>query len=367
MNHNVLARGGRSRIPLTIVGGPEGAGKTTLLRHLLTNNDGRRLAVLLDHPSSLGLHGSSIAKRFANSLELHNGSACLGLDGDIGPALQTMHATIDQASLPEHVVVEANSTASLVRMSGYAFLPGVRPGGMVSVLSAPAVAELREAGAEPDVSLAAQLQQAELLVLNQIEAVKPPLRPGVRRWVQQRTSRARVIEAEQCCIPAAMILGASLDRAPIHALHAEWSPSFSIETEAHHRQVRQPRHPHDYRAWLLTTRSTVDAAAFRTWATNLPDSIVRGDGVLRITGERSHRFQFHRCGSRWSLSRGEPWESTDEPVSWISLVGFAVASGSDARTLDRLEGVEPITLREPRHFRPPLRSTKDTRSIEELS
>src|SRR5579885_1659740 len=134
MNRNVLARGARSRIPLTIVGGPEGAGKTTLLRHLLTNNDGRRIAVLLEDPSSLALTSSSIARTLAHGVELPNGSACYGLDGDIGPALQTMHAAQDPSSLPEHVVVEAKATASLVRMSGYAFLPGFRPGGMISVL-----------------------------------------------------------------------------------------------------------------------------------------------------------------------------------------------------------------------------------------
>src|SRR5689334_22443280 len=102
MNRNVLARGGQSRIPLTIVGGPEGAGKTTLLRHLLANNDGRRLAVLLDHPAALALSGSLIAKTFVNAVELHNGSACFGLDGDIGPALQTMHTSTSGTSLPEH-------------------------------------------------------------------------------------------------------------------------------------------------------------------------------------------------------------------------------------------------------------------------
>src|SRR5690348_1812379 len=116
MNRFVLARNGGSRIPLTVVGGPDGAGKTTLLRHLLSNNDSRRIAVLLDHPSSLGLNGSSISKTLDNAIELQNGSACLGLDGDIGAALLTLHAT-RAGALPEQVVVEANSAASLVRMS----------------------------------------------------------------------------------------------------------------------------------------------------------------------------------------------------------------------------------------------------------
>jgi len=367
MNRFVLARNGGSRIPLTIVGGPDGAGKTTLLRHLLANNDSRRIAVLLDHPSSLGLESSSISKTHANSVELRNGSACLGLDGDIGTALLTLHTAHDGA-LPEQVVVEANSAASLVRMSGYAFLPGFRPGGMVCVLSALDVANMRDAGVEPDITLASQLDQAEILILNQVDAVKTTERTPVRWWVQQRTTRARLIEAEQCCVPAAMILGTSGDRAPVHAVHGEWTPNFSIETEPHHHQVRQPRHADDYRAWLLTTRSTIDASAFRNWAGTLPDSIVRADGVLRITGEPSHRFRFHRCGLRWSLSRDEPWRGSEsEPMSWVSLVGFAVSSASERSSQERVEGSAQLQLHESRHFRPPLRRAKGVRSIEELS
>src|SRR5256885_6305239 len=332
MNRFVLARGGQQRIPLTLVGGPEGAGKTTLLRHLLTCSDGRRIAVATDHPASLSLNASVIAKTRGHSLELQNGSACLALDGDVGTALLTLHSS-HTTPLPEHVVVEATSSASLVRMSGYSFLPGFRPGGLVTVLDATEIARLRDDTAEPDSALECQLQQAELLILNHIDQVKPLARPAVRRWLLQRSARARLIESEEGCVPAAMILGASIQHAPVHAIHGEWSPGFSIESESRRNRIVQPRHNDDYRAWLLTTQSTIDARSFRSWVGGLPDSILRGDGVLRLTGERSHRFQFHRCGLRWSLSRDEPWGDTEgDPLSWIALVGLASSSAGNGKT-----------------------------------
>jgi G3E family GTPase len=323
MNRFVLARDAGQRIPLTVVGGPQGAGKTTLLRRLLTHSDGRRIAVVLDHPPSLALEPLLIARSDGNSLVLHNGSACWGLDGDIGTALSTMHAR-SGTPMPDHVVVEAAASASPVRMSGYMYLPGFRPGGVVGVVSAAQVAELKEQRLEADSALDVQLQHAELLVLNQVDRVEASMRAAVHRWLQQRAVRARLIESERCHIPAAMLLGANARHAPLHAIRGVWSPSYAVDGTPRRSQISQPRHVDDYRAWVLTTREAVDTVSFRHWVDLLPDSILRGEGELRIRGEPGHRFRFHHCGGRWSLSRGEPWGLTKgEPVSWVSLVGLA--------------------------------------------
>jgi len=364
VNRSIFASGGLQRIPLTIVGGPKGSGKTTLLRQFLTCAHGRRIAVVLDHPSALGLSASLIARTLDNSIELHNGSACLALDGDIGAALSTLHL-LRGSTLPDHVVVEAPDSASPVRMSGYQFLPGFRAGGMVVVVSAPEMAELREVGAEPDNTLAAQLLHAELLVMNHVDQVKAAVRPALRRWVLQRTSRARLIESERCCIPVAMILGTSLDHTPDHAVHGEWSSTYSVDADVRRNGSVQPRHEQDYRAWLLTTRSTIDAGSFRFWVSHLPDTVLRGDGVLRITGERSHRFRFERYGLRWSLARGEPWGNHEtEPFSWISLVGFGSSqapNAAEARESALLTAEAPDSLRRSR------RALKPPRSLGELT
>lgn len=364
MNRFVLARGSGQRIPLTIVGGPRGAGKTTLLRRLLTHNDGRHIAVVLDHPSALALDDSLVARRDGNSQILHNGSACLSVDGEIGTALSTLHARHGVA-LPDHVVIEASASASPLRTAGYAYLPGFRPGGSVVVVSVPDILRAKDENLEFDPTLDAQLQHAELLILNQVDRVSPPARQVARRWLLQRTARARLIDSERCSLPAAMILGTSLDHAPVHAIHGEWTPTFAVDSESRRGRIVQPRHEEDYRAWLLTTHETVDASAFRGWVSALPDSILRGDGVLRIRGEPSHRFQFHRSGLRWTLTRDEPWGTgPSEPLSWVSLVGFASGSAADE---------EPETLTTTadasasRHFQPPLRRQKTSRSSGDVS
>ena len=57
------------KIPVTVVTGFLGAGKTTLVRHLLQNNQGCRIAVLVNEFGDVGIDGNyyeivrSVSKR----------------------------------------------------------------------------------------------------------------------------------------------------------------------------------------------------------------------------------------------------------------------------------------------------------------
>jgi cobalamin biosynthesis protein CobW len=45
------------KIPVTVITGFLGSGKTTLIRHLLTHNQGRRIAVIVNEFGELGIDG----------------------------------------------------------------------------------------------------------------------------------------------------------------------------------------------------------------------------------------------------------------------------------------------------------------------
>jgi len=45
------------KIPVTVITGFLGSGKTTLIRHLLQNNQGRRIAVLVNEFGEIGIDG----------------------------------------------------------------------------------------------------------------------------------------------------------------------------------------------------------------------------------------------------------------------------------------------------------------------
>src|ERR1700720_2517912 len=102
-----------ARVPCTIVTGFLGAGKTTLIRHVLSNADGRRLAVIVNEFGDVGIDGD-ILKGCGNAacpedniVELANGCLCCTVADEFVPALGAILAKDGV----EHIVIETSGLA----------------------------------------------------------------------------------------------------------------------------------------------------------------------------------------------------------------------------------------------------------------
>lgn len=78
-------------IPITIISGFLGSGKTTFLQHLLQNQDGLRIAVIVNDVASVNIDSKLVSGQSAVSasagpagmVELANGCACCNLAGEL--------------------------------------------------------------------------------------------------------------------------------------------------------------------------------------------------------------------------------------------------------------------------------------------
>ena len=87
------------KIPVTVITGFLGAGKTTLVRHLLQNNQGRRIAVLVNEFGEVGIDGELLrdcqicddeSEPANNIVELTNGCLCCTVQEEFYPTMQEL-------------------------------------------------------------------------------------------------------------------------------------------------------------------------------------------------------------------------------------------------------------------------------------
>jgi len=73
----------RDPIPVTVLTGYLGAGKTTLLNRILTENHGKRYAVIVNEFGEVGIDGDLVVGADEEVFEMNNGCICCTVRGDL--------------------------------------------------------------------------------------------------------------------------------------------------------------------------------------------------------------------------------------------------------------------------------------------
>ena len=110
-----------TRVPVTVITGFLGAGKTTLLRSLLTQADGRRIAVIVNEFGDAGFDGGLVEECATQAcapgdiVELTNGCICCTVADDFVP---TMDKLLSRDRPLDAIVIETSGLAHAAARSG---------------------------------------------------------------------------------------------------------------------------------------------------------------------------------------------------------------------------------------------------------
>ena len=109
-----------TKIPVTVITGFLGSGKTSIIRHLLQNNQGRRIAVLVNEFGELGIDGELLkscqicpedetaSNPETNIFELTNGCLCCTVQEEFYP---TMRELIKRRDSIDYIIIETSGLA----------------------------------------------------------------------------------------------------------------------------------------------------------------------------------------------------------------------------------------------------------------
>ena len=325
-----------ARIPCTIVTGFLGAGKTTLIRHVLTNAQGRRLAVIVNEFGDVGIDGE-ILKACGNAacpedniVELANGCLCCTVADEFVPALDAILAKdgID------HIVIETSGLALPKPLVQAFHWPAIKSrvtiDGVVVVVDGAALADGRVAAdldalkrqrtadraLEHDDPVEEvfedQIACADLVVLNKRDLLDEA---GINRALATISSAlprsVKVLTVSDGKVDQALLLGLGV----------------GTENDIANRRTRhddEAEHDHDdFDSFVVPLNEVADASALAARISSLAERF----DVLRVKGfaavaNKPLRLLVQAVGARVTHQYERPWGASEPRQGQLVVIGL---------------------------------------------
>lgn len=202
-----------SKIPVTVITGFLGSGKTTLIRHLLQNNQGRRIAVVVNEFGEIGIDGELLRscqvcddekEVVSNIIELNNGCLCCTVQEEFFPVMQELLERRDSIdcivietsglALPQPLIQafrwqEIRTAATVDGVITVVDCVAVAAGTFASDLDAVQAQRQADPNLEHETPLEElfedQLACADLVLLTKVDLVDQETRAKVETWLKQ--------------------------------------------------------------------------------------------------------------------------------------------------------------------------------------
>ena len=317
---------GRFPTPVTVLTGFLGAGKTTLLNHILTNTEGRRIAVLVNDFGDINIDAKLLLAVDEDRIALSNGCICCTIRDDLVSALLRLVTT---EPVPEHVVIEASGISEPIGIAETLFqtelAPFLQVDGMVAVCDAAAYPELDFENTEV---VLRQTAVADIVLLNKTDIASTGGMAQLRQDLSLASPRSRLVETVQARLPLEVLFGTS--QAILHSSHVAPRQQEHVHEHDHAHNDHSSR----FSSWSWADPTPLVLADFEQWVQRLPRTIYRGKGILRLAEYPDHQAIFQLVGKRSSIERGRSWQGT--PGNELVLIGAAraVTAQSMARGLN---------------------------------
>jgi G3E family GTPase len=326
---------GLDSVPVTVLTGYLGAGKTTLLNRILTQEHGKKIAVIINEFGEVGIDNQLVIDADEEIFEMNNGCICCTVRGDLIRIIGNLMKRRDKF---DRLVIETTGIADPAPVIQTFFMDeDVRSqtilDAVVTVVDAKHISQHWDADEAIE-----QIAFADIILLNKTDLVSPEELAEIERRIRGINALTKIYPTQNADVAIDDILGVSafdLNRA------LTIDPAFlSEDTHEHDETVR---------SIAITEGGAIDADRLDVWIANLlrdrGTDIFRTKGILNLAGE-DKRFVFQGVHMLFDGQFDRPWKPSETPKNELVFIGrnldeMALAEGFRACLVEN--GIESAT------------------------
>jgi len=301
-----------AQIPVTVLTGYLGAGKTTLLNRILTENHGKKYAVIVNEFGELGIDNDLVVDTDEEVFEMNNGCICCTVRGDL---IRIINGLMKRKGGFDGILVETTGLADSAPVAQTFFMDEdvarkTRLDAIVVVVDA----KHMEARLADSHEAAEQIAFADVILLNKIDLVSDEEREQAEVHIRRLNPMARIIRTRNCDAD----LGELLDQGAFDLQRIlEIEPGFLSEEDDH-------EHDDTITSVSLSSDQPLDSIRARDWLEDIQgrygQDILRWKGILNIRGV-DQRLVFQGVHMLLDVELQRAWKADEARTSRAVFIG----------------------------------------------
>ena len=300
-----------AQVPVTVLTGYLGAGKTTLLNRILSENHGRKYAVVINEFGELGVDNDLVVDADEEVFEMNNGCICCTVRGDL---IRIVGGLMKRPGKLDGIIVETTGLANPAPVAQTFFVDdGVREKARLDAIVTVVDAKHLLARLDDSHEAEEQVAFADVIVLNKLDLVSPEELRRVEARIREINPTARIHHATRADVPVDELLGLgafSLERV--------------LEREPHFLTDDAREHGDEVRSVSFEVDRPIDPERFNAWMSQLlaeqGQDLLRTKGILAYPGE-DRRFAFQAVHMIADGGFVGPWPPGQPRRSRIVFIG----------------------------------------------
>jgi G3E family GTPase len=331
------------KIPVTVLTGYLGAGKTTLLNRILSEDHGRKFAVIVNEFGEIGIDNDLVVGADEEVFEMNNGCICCTVRGDL---IRIVEGLMKRRGKFDAIIVETTGLADPAPVAQTFFVDAdvqeaARLDAVVTVADAKWLLDrLKDAPEAKN-----QIAFADVIILNKTDLVGKGELQEVEARIRGINPYAKLHRAVRADVPLDAVLGRNafdLDRIleiEPEFLHVQNDHDHGHEHGDHHEHGDGHGHHHDHghshgglkhyhdeemQSVSIAIDGDVDPERFMPWINDIVQregpNILRSKGILAFKNEPK-RFVFQGVHMILDGDVQRPWKNDERRKSRIVFIG----------------------------------------------